>query len=57
MPGGITVLPDSGWVTFSIDEPGDVERAIELFRVSYERARRARRSPVSVAAGDPPSEV
>jgi hypothetical protein len=31
-----------------------VDRAIELFRVSYERARRARRSPVSAAAGDPP---
>jgi hypothetical protein len=39
------VLPESGWVTLSIDGPDGVERAIELFRLSYERARGARRSP------------
>jgi len=39
------VLPDSGWITFTINEPADVERAIDLFRRSYDRARRARRSP------------
>jgi hypothetical protein len=38
------ILPDSGWVTFPIDGPADIERAIELFRLSYERARRARSS-------------
>jgi hypothetical protein len=43
------VLPDSGWVTVPIGEPGDVERVIELFRLSYERARSARRSTASVA--------
>ncbi|MDQ2761001.1 MAG: DUF5519 family protein [Actinomycetota bacterium] len=39
------VLPDSGWITFTIDEPADVEQAINLFRRSYDRARQARRSP------------
>jgi len=29
----------------TIDEPPDVERAIDLFRRSYDRARQARRSP------------
>lgn len=43
------VLPDSGWVTVPIREPGDVERVIELFGLSYERARAARRRPASVA--------
>jgi hypothetical protein len=43
------VLPESGWVTFSIGEPDDVERAIGLFRLAYDRARRARRSPGVVA--------
>jgi hypothetical protein len=32
------VLPESGWVTARIREPGDVEAVIELFRMSYERA-------------------
>ena len=44
------VLPDSGWVTVSISGPGDVERTIELFRLTYERARNARR-PAPVTAG------
>ena len=43
------VLPDSGWVTVPIGEPGDVECVIGLFRLSYERARTARRPPASVA--------
>jgi Family of unknown function (DUF5519) len=38
------VLPDSGWVTTSIGGPGGAERAIELFRHSYDRARSARRA-------------
>ena len=37
------VLPESGWVMFTIVEPEDVDRAIQLFRLSYERARLARR--------------
>jgi hypothetical protein len=44
------VLPESGWITFAIGEPGDVDRVIELFRLSYERALRARRTPASDAA-------
>jgi len=35
------VLPDSGWVTASLDGPDDAERVIELFGLSYERAVRA----------------
>lgn len=33
------VLPDSGWVTKPMRTPGDVADVIELFRLSYERAR------------------
>ena len=36
------VLPDSGWVSFRIESPDDVERAIELFRLAYDRAVAAR---------------
>jgi hypothetical protein len=44
------VLPDSGWVTFRIETPADVDAAIELFRLSYERAVRAgRRSSAAKA--------
>jgi hypothetical protein len=31
------MLPDSGWVTASIQGPGAVAGAIDLFRLSYER--------------------
>jgi hypothetical protein len=31
------VLPDSGWVSFSIRGPADVPHAIELLRLNYER--------------------
>ncbi|HLE16382.1 MAG TPA: luciferase family protein [Anaerolineales bacterium] len=34
------LLGDSGWVSFYLREPGDVERAIELLRSSYEIALR-----------------
>jgi hypothetical protein len=37
------VLPESGWVSFSIESDDDAEAAIELFRLSYERATKARR--------------
>jgi len=30
------VLPDSGWVTFNARSAGDVDRAIELLRFSYD---------------------
>lgn len=36
------VLPDSGWVSFWIESPEDVEHAITLFRLAYERALAAR---------------
>jgi hypothetical protein len=39
------VLPDSGWITISIASPADVDNAIELFRMAYERSRAARRAP------------
>jgi Luciferase len=31
------VLPDTGWVSFRIRTPEDVDRAIALFRLNYER--------------------
>jgi hypothetical protein len=33
------VLPESGWVTKPIESDEDVAEVIELFRLSYERAR------------------
>jgi Family of unknown function (DUF5519) len=38
------VLPDSGWVTASIRGPDGVAGAIDLFRLSYQRAQSSRRS-------------
>ncbi len=29
-------LPDSGWISFYLNEPADVDQAIELFRKSFE---------------------
>ena len=37
------VLPDSGWVSKQIRSEADADDAIELFRLSYERAQVARR--------------
>lgn len=31
------VMPDSGWVSFRIDGAADVDAAIALFRLNYER--------------------
>ena len=36
------VLPETGWVSFWIEGEDDVPRAVELFRLSYERAYAAR---------------
>ena len=33
------VLPESGWVSRPIESDADADEAIELFRLSYERAR------------------
>ncbi|HZC28546.1 MAG TPA: luciferase family protein [Gaiellaceae bacterium] len=48
------VLPESGWVSRPIRDEDDVAEVIELFRLSYERARlaataAARRSPSAAA--------
>jgi hypothetical protein len=32
------ILPESGWISFYLREAVDVERAIELFKLSYEIA-------------------
>jgi hypothetical protein len=40
------VLPDSGWITVSIRSAEEAERAVELFRMSYDRAQKARRPSV-----------
>jgi Luciferase len=45
------VLPDSGWVTVAIGDAG-VQAVIELFRLSYERAVRARRRAASPKPAD-----
>jgi Family of unknown function (DUF5519) len=37
------VLPDTGWVTVPLGGTAGAANAIELFRLSYERADRARR--------------
>ena len=33
------ILPKSGWITFRFREEGDIDRAIELFKLSYDLAR------------------
>ena len=34
------VLPDSGWISFYLNEPADVEQAIALLRQSFELAEK-----------------
>ena len=34
------ILPQSGWVSIFLRQPGDVERAIELLRLSFDIATR-----------------
>jgi hypothetical protein len=36
------ILPESGWISFYLREPADVERAISLFRQSFELAMKQR---------------
>lgn len=38
------VLPDSGWITFFVRTEGDIEKAIELFRISYDTAMRQKKN-------------
>ena len=33
------ILPTSGWITFRFRKDGDIDRAIELFKLSYDLAR------------------
>ena len=35
-------IPDSGWISVPIDGEGSIERAVELFRMAYDRARAAK---------------
>jgi hypothetical protein len=42
------ILPESGWISFYLNEPADVEQAIGLLRLSYDvavRQRAARSAP------------
>ena len=41
------VLPESGWVSFYLREDGDVEKAIELLRKSFEIAMRQKTGSTS----------
>ncbi len=34
------ILPDSGWISFYLREEADVQRAIDLFRLSFDLAVR-----------------
>jgi hypothetical protein len=47
------VLPDSGWVSKPIGSEEDVDDAIELFRLGYERARVAQAMREARSAGEP----
>jgi predicted DNA-binding protein (MmcQ/YjbR family) len=38
------VLPESGWVSFYIREPADIERVIALLRRSFELAVKQRKN-------------
>lgn len=51
------LLADSGWVSFYVDEPADVGRAVDLLRRSYDlaEAQKSRRDPERAAA-DPSNE-
>lgn len=44
------VLPDSGWVSFRINGPADVDAALALFRLNYERIT----APRAVRQGETP---
>ena len=44
-------LPNSGWVRRRMDDPGDTEAVIELFRMNYERARAHAKRRATQATG------
>jgi hypothetical protein len=39
------ILPDTGWVSFYLQEDGDIERAIALLKRSYEIALKQKSQP------------
>lgn len=41
------IMPASGWITFRFRSPEDVQKAIELFRLSYDLARERNPPPTS----------
>jgi hypothetical protein len=50
------ILPQTGWVSLYLRRPGDVERAIELLRLSYELAVRKRGAgPTAIQEPRPPA--
>lgn len=42
------VIPDSGWVSFFVRESADVERAIELLRLSFDLATQKYQAPEAI---------
>jgi len=46
------VVPDSGWVSKPIESDEDASEAIELFRLSYERARVAQAARAARTASE-----
>ncbi len=37
------ILPDSGWISFYLQAPEDIDRAVALFKLSYELAKKQKR--------------
>src|ERR1700685_909750 len=44
------ILPDSGWVSVHLREAADVERAVELLRLSFERSTQGHGSEAATAS-------
>ncbi|NWF64938.1 MAG: DUF5519 family protein [Chloroflexi bacterium] len=42
------LLPETGWITFYLRQEDDVEKAIELFRESYEIAQKQKTKKLEV---------
>ncbi len=45
------ILPNSGWISFYLNEPDDIERAIALLRQSFELAAKQRSPKQGVQEG------
>ena len=50
------LLPETGWVSFYLREPSDVERAVGLFRLSFELALQQKARGRAAIAEDPRDE-